>query len=143
MLQSGMPESGVIRRFPSAAAAREALLVGRGLLAVDPGALPKSVRESIHQTFGEDIGAEEVVRRVIDDVRNRGDSALRHFTRQFDVRHLIFSHRYVIRFVHQDVSRLQQRISQKSVGTKIFFFDIVALLLVTRHPFQPTQRRNH
>src|SRR5438477_11266281 len=79
-----MVGSGLIRRFPSAAAAREALLVGRGLLAVDPGALPKSVRESIHQTFGEDIGAEEVVRRVINDVRTRGDSALRHFTRQFD-----------------------------------------------------------
>lgn len=75
---------GVIRRFPSAAAAREALLVGRGRIVADPNALPASVREGIRETFGEDLGAEEVVRRVVDDVRTRGDAALRHFTLAFD-----------------------------------------------------------
>ena len=75
---------GVIRRFPNAAAAREALLVGRGRMAVDPDALPAAVRAGIRETFGEDLGAEEVVRRVLEDVRSRGDTALRHFTLAFD-----------------------------------------------------------
>jgi histidinol dehydrogenase len=79
-----MAASGVIRRFPTAAAGREALLVGRGRLAVDPGALPEAVRAGIKHTFGEDLGADEVVRRVIDDVRTRGDTALRKYTRAFD-----------------------------------------------------------
>ena len=79
-----MQASGVIRRFESAAAAREALLVGRGRLAVDPSALPDAVRAGIRQTFGEDLGAEDVVRRVIEDVKAQGDAALRHYTRAFD-----------------------------------------------------------
>jgi len=79
-----MAGSGVIRRFADVASAREALLVGRGLLAVDPEALPASVRAGIRETFGEDLGAETVVQRIIEDVRSRGDAALRHFTRAFD-----------------------------------------------------------
>jgi len=75
---------GVIRRFPSAATAREALLVGRGRLAVDPEALPAPVRERIRETFGEDLGAEEVVRRVLEEVRARRDAALRKYTQAFD-----------------------------------------------------------
>ena len=69
-----MATSGVIRRFPSAAAGRDALLVDRGRLAVDPDALPDPVRERIRETFGADISAEEVVRRIIDSVRVRGDA---------------------------------------------------------------------
>jgi histidinol dehydrogenase len=76
--------SGVIRRFKNAALAREALLVGRGRLALDPDSLPAGVRDGIRATFGEDLSAEEVVRRVLDDVRSRGDQAVRHFTRAFD-----------------------------------------------------------
>src|SRR6266849_5066070 len=79
-----MPGSGVIRRFANAATAREALLVGRGLLAVDPHSLPATVRAGIRETFGEDLGAEAVVQRIIEDVRLRGDAAMRHFTRAFD-----------------------------------------------------------
>jgi histidinol dehydrogenase len=79
-----MMASGVIRRFPNAAAARDALLVGRGRMAVDPTALPSAVRHGIRETFGEDLGAEEVVRRIIDDVRSQGDAALRRYTRAFD-----------------------------------------------------------
>ncbi len=75
---------GVIRRFPSAAVAREALLVGRGRLAVDPEALPTAVRERIRETFGEDLGAEQVVQRVLEEVRTRRDAALRKYTRAFD-----------------------------------------------------------
>ena len=76
--------SGVIRRFPDAATAREALLVGRGRMAVDPDALPEAVRATIKATFGQDLSAESVVQRVIADVRARGDDALRHYTRAFD-----------------------------------------------------------
>jgi histidinol dehydrogenase len=79
-----MASSGVIRRFADAATARDALLVGRGLLAVDPQALPASVRAGIKATFGQDLGAEAVVQRILDDVRAQGDAALRHFTRAFD-----------------------------------------------------------
>jgi len=79
-----MSGSGVIRRFADAATAREALLVGRGLLAVDADALPASVRAGIRETFGEDLSAEAVVQRILDDVRSHGDAALRHFTRAFD-----------------------------------------------------------
>src|SRR5437868_6488209 len=79
-----MAASGVIRRFPTAAAARDALLVGRGQLAVDPGALPAAIRAGIRETFGEELSAEEDVQRIIEDVRTLGDSALRHYTRAFD-----------------------------------------------------------
>ena len=79
-----MAASGVIRRFPSAAAGRDALLLNRGRLAVDPDALPSPVRARIRETFREDLGAEDVVRRILEDVRTRGDAALRHFTREFD-----------------------------------------------------------
>src|SRR5690242_17412336 len=79
-----MVGSGVVRRFSSAAAGREALLVGRGRLAVDPDALPGPVRQRIKDTFGEDIGAEEVVRRIIVEVQKHGDAALRQYTQAFD-----------------------------------------------------------
>jgi histidinol dehydrogenase len=79
-----MSASGVIRRFASAGAAREALLVGRGRLLLEPGALPDSVRATIQATFGANLGADEVVRRVVDDVRTRGDAAVRHYTAAFD-----------------------------------------------------------
>jgi histidinol dehydrogenase len=84
MLHTGMRATRVIRRFDSAAAGREALLVDRGRLAVDPDALPAAVRAGIRETFDEDLGAEDVVRRVLDDVRTGGDAALRRYTRAFD-----------------------------------------------------------
>jgi len=74
----------VIRRFADVSAAREALLVGRGRLAVDAEALPAPVRARIRVTFGEDLGAEEVVRRIVEDVRTRRDAALRQYTQAFD-----------------------------------------------------------
>src|SRR5689334_37880 len=79
-----MRVSTVIRRFGTVDEARAALLVDRGRLAVVPQALPAAVRDGIRATFGEDLGAEDVVRRVLDDVRTRGDAALRHYTRAFD-----------------------------------------------------------
>ncbi|MDQ6669641.1 MAG: histidinol dehydrogenase [Chloroflexota bacterium] len=76
--------SGVIRRFATAAQGRQALLVGRDRLLVDNEALPASVRVGIRDTFGQDLSAEEVVQRVVHDVRTQGDMAVRHFTQAFD-----------------------------------------------------------
>lgn len=78
-----MAASGVIRRFASASAARQVLLEGRGLAATAT-TLPATVRAAIRATFGDDLSAEEVVRRVLDDVRDRGDSAVRRYTLAFD-----------------------------------------------------------
>jgi histidinol dehydrogenase len=75
--------TGVIRRFPTLEAARAALLADRGLASTS-AALPASVRAGIRATFGADLEPEEVVRRVVDDVRTRGDAAVRHYTRAFD-----------------------------------------------------------
>lgn len=74
----------MIRRFGSAADGRAALLQHRGRLAADAAALPEAVRAGIQATFGEDLSAEEVVRRVLLDVRGEGDAALRHYSRAFD-----------------------------------------------------------
>ncbi|HLZ27779.1 MAG TPA: histidinol dehydrogenase [Chloroflexota bacterium] len=79
-----MAASGAIRRFPDAAAGRAALLVGRGQLASDHASLPASVQAGIRDTFGQDLSAEEVVQRVLHEVRTRGDAAVRDFTRAFD-----------------------------------------------------------
>jgi histidinol dehydrogenase len=76
--------TGVTRRFPDAAAARQALLVDRGLSSSDPDILPANVRATIQATFGADLSAEQVVRRVLDDVRTEGDAALRRYTAAFD-----------------------------------------------------------
>ena len=79
-----MGASGVIRRFRDDDAARTALLLDRGRLAVDADALPASVRAGIRATFGAELGAEEVVRRILQAVRVEGDAALRRYTRAFD-----------------------------------------------------------
>lgn len=78
------PSRVTIRRFRTAEEARAALLTGRGLVATDPSDLPAQVRAGIQATFGEDLGADEVVRRVVEDVRTQGDAAVYHYTRAFD-----------------------------------------------------------
>ena len=47
-------------------------------------ALPDAVRESIRETFGEDLGAAEVVARIIADVRREGDAAVTRYSQRFD-----------------------------------------------------------
>ncbi len=59
------------------------------------------------------------------------------------MRHLVFADGNQIAFVHQNVGRLQHGISQKTVGAQVFFFNVLALFFVSRHPFQPAQRRDH
>jgi histidinol dehydrogenase len=77
-------QTGVIRRFATAATAREALLTHRGLVATSPEALPGPVRDGIRATFGEDLGADEVVGRVLADVASQGDAAVRRYAQAFD-----------------------------------------------------------
>ena len=79
-----MIATGVIRRFDSLPAARAALLENRGAVSTSSAALPEGIRAGIRATFGADLSAEEVVRRVVDDVRVRGDEAVRYYTSEFD-----------------------------------------------------------
>jgi histidinol dehydrogenase len=53
-------------------------------VAWDEVAAPESMLASNERLFGERISPEEVVRRILSDVRNRGDAALRHWTEKLD-----------------------------------------------------------
>jgi histidinol dehydrogenase len=46
--------------------------------------LPAGIRHSINLLFGADLSAAQVVERLIDDVRARGDAALREWTAKID-----------------------------------------------------------
>jgi len=46
--------------------------------------LPPQVRERIRKVFGQEMSADEVVARIIADVRARGDEALRDYARRLD-----------------------------------------------------------
>ncbi|KAA0230886.1 histidinol dehydrogenase, partial [bacterium] len=46
--------------------------------------LPMDVRETIFRTFGQELSPDEVVRRVIRDVRDDGDNAVRFYNTKFD-----------------------------------------------------------
>jgi histidinol dehydrogenase len=50
----------------------------------DETGVPPGVLERIAETFGERIGAEEAVRRILRDVRTRGDAALRDWSGKLD-----------------------------------------------------------
>ena len=43
-----------------------------------------ALRQRMKQILGAEMGAEEAVTRIIDDVRNRGDDAIRHYTMKID-----------------------------------------------------------
>src|SRR5690606_36403988 len=50
----------------------------------DEFSVPDSVLDRIEQTFGERISPDEAVRRILADVRGRGDAAVREWTRRLD-----------------------------------------------------------
>jgi histidinol dehydrogenase len=50
----------------------------------DETTVPPNVLDRIAETFGESIGAEEAVRRILRDVRIRGDAALRDWSAKLD-----------------------------------------------------------
>lgn len=70
-----------IRVFPDVAEGREFVLSSRDM--GDAGLSPR-MREGVQRVFGEDLAAGDVVRRIIADVRERGDEAVRHYTSAFD-----------------------------------------------------------
>jgi histidinol dehydrogenase len=55
----------------------------------DPSAeeLPMDVRETTFKTFGQELAPEEVVRRIIRDVREDGDNAVRYYNTRIDGAH--------------------------------------------------------
>ncbi len=46
--------------------------------------LPPHVKQRINDTFGQELTAEEVVERIISDVRSKGDTALAEYTEKLD-----------------------------------------------------------
>src|SRR5205809_6990848 len=73
--------TGLIHVYRDLEEARREVLGRRTAESFD---LPQPVRDRIHSTFGADLSAREVVGRIIDDVRDSGDEALRRYTRAFD-----------------------------------------------------------
>jgi histidinol dehydrogenase len=76
-----MTESVSIRVVHGFEAARRALDRRGGLAALE---LSAGARAGIERVFGEPLSAEQVVDRIITDVRERGDDAIRHFTGAID-----------------------------------------------------------
>ena len=62
-------------------AGRKALCSNRGL---DLSTVPPSVQESIERAFGEALTPQQVVSRILSEVRERGDDAVRELTRRLD-----------------------------------------------------------
>src|SRR5215210_914570 len=71
----------LLRVYDGLDAAREAILASRRFGEVD---LPEAVRARIRDVFGADLTAEQVVARVIADVRTDGDEAVRRYSEAFD-----------------------------------------------------------
>ena len=51
---------------------------------LDLSSLPPEVMDKTQEAFGERLSPEESVRRILQDVREQGDGALRHYARLFD-----------------------------------------------------------
>lgn len=62
--------------------ARQTVLRRRDTLALDK--VPEPVRAGIRRVFGEELTPAEAVARILADVRQRGDEALRHWTARVD-----------------------------------------------------------
>lgn len=70
-----------VRIFNDAPAGREFILSGRDMRAAE---LSPRMREGVLKVFGENLSAEEVVTRILRDVREKGDSAVRRYSREID-----------------------------------------------------------
>lgn len=70
-----------VRIISGSDAGRDFLMRSRQL---EQGELPKSIKASIRERFGEDLSAMGVVERIIDRVRTEGDQAVFHFNRLID-----------------------------------------------------------
>lgn len=70
-----------VRVFHDAEAGREFILSDRNMGSVE---LSPRMRAGVRAVFGEDLTAEQVVDRILTDVRAEGDQALRHYTAAID-----------------------------------------------------------
>ncbi len=70
-----------MRIIRNAAEGKELLLTRRPL---ETEELPMEMRETTFRAFGQELSPEEVVRRVIRDVREDGDNAVRYYNTRFD-----------------------------------------------------------
>jgi len=70
-----------MRIIRNAAEGKELLLTRRPL---ETEELPMEMRETTFRAFGQELSPEEVVRRVIRDVRDDGDNAVRYYNTRFD-----------------------------------------------------------
>ncbi|MFC2029435.1 histidinol dehydrogenase [Chloroflexota bacterium] len=70
-----------IRVIEGVGAARRHLT---GLRTQDRSSLPASVTSRLQAVFGRDLPAEEAVARIVNDVRRKGDAALRDYTQRID-----------------------------------------------------------
>lgn len=70
-----------MRIIRNAEEGRRTLLARRPLQADE---LPMEMRETIFRAFGQELAPEEVVRRVIRDVREDGDNAVNYYNARFD-----------------------------------------------------------
>lgn len=70
-----------VRFFHDARSGAEFILSSRDMRAAE---LSPRMREGVRQIFGADLTAEEVVTRILSDVRQEGDAALRRYSRDID-----------------------------------------------------------
>ncbi len=70
-----------MRIFRNAEEGRQTLLSRRAL---DTEELPMGLRETTFRTFGQELSPEEVVRRIIRDIRDDGDNAIRYYNSRID-----------------------------------------------------------
>lgn len=71
----------LLRIWTDVAAARETLL---RRLSADEIEVPERIKGGMRRIFGEELSPEEAVRRILADVRSRGDAAVREWTRRID-----------------------------------------------------------
>ena len=76
-----MMTDAVIPVFTDTTEASKRLLSQRNQMKVD---LPPSVQASVRNIFGADLTPDEVAAHILDDVRRRGDNALREYARRID-----------------------------------------------------------
>lgn len=70
-----------MRIIRNAAEGKELLLTRRPL---ETEELPMDMRETTFRTFGQELSPEEVVRRIIRDVRDDGDNAVKYYNNRVD-----------------------------------------------------------
>lgn len=70
-----------MRIFRNAEEGRQTLLSRRAL---DTEELPMGLRETTFRTFGQELSPDEVVRRIIRDIRDDGDNAVRYYNSRID-----------------------------------------------------------